>query len=231
MGLPRQFLNKRAKKTKAYFNEISEGITLSDPREAILVNVFLPIMDILSCQLGLIIRFEEIKSVVTSYQVLEPSCLSNASHLDLEGEARKFSNNFSNTISPLFPSQMLSIKTSFREKIAHLKSAKEMASFFIVENASLAITYPDVCMAYMMCMTVPITAATAERSFSKLKLIKNFLRSSMSQERLSGLALLLIGNERAKNLDFRKVIQQFARAKARRKNFKFPTTRKYCKLR
>ena len=26
-GLPRQFLNKRTKKTKAYFNEISKGIT------------------------------------------------------------------------------------------------------------------------------------------------------------------------------------------------------------
>ena len=121
---------------------------------------------------------------------------------------------------------MLSIKTSFREKIAHLKPAKEMASFLIVENASHATTYPDVCTAYMMYMTVPVTVATAERSFFKLKLIKNFLRSSMSQERLSDLALLTIENERAKNLDFRKVVQQFASAKARRKNFKFPTTRK-----
>ena len=33
----------------------------------------------------------------------------------------------------------------------------------------------------------------------------------MSQERLNGLALLSIENERAKNFDFRKVIQQFAR--------------------
>ena len=107
--------------------------------------------------------------------------------------------------------------TSYREKIAHLKSAKEMNGFFlIVENASLATTYPD----------VPVTVATAERSFSKLKLIKNFLRSSRSQERLNGLALLLIENEQAKNFDFRKVIQQFASAKARRKNFKFPITRK-----
>ena len=56
----------------------------------------------------------------------------------------------------------------------------------------------------MMYMTVSVTVATAERSFSKLKPIKNFLRSSMSQERLSGLALLSIENERAKNLDFRK---------------------------
>ena len=80
--------------------------------------------DILSCQL--INRFEEMKSVVTSYQVLKPSFLSNASHLDLEIEAREFSNKFSDNVSPLFPSQMLSVETSFREKIAHLKSAKSL---------------------------------------------------------------------------------------------------------
>ena len=128
--------------------------------------------------------------MVTSYQVSEPSFRSNASHLDREVESRKFSDKFSDNVSPLFPSQMLSTKTSFREKIAHLKSAKEMVSFLIVENASLATTYPDVCTAYMMYMTVPVTVPTAERSFCKLKLIKNVLPSSMSQERLSGLALL-----------------------------------------
>ena len=105
-------------------------------------------MDILSCQL--INCFEGMKSVVTSYQVLEPSFSSNASHLDLEIETRKLLNKFSDNVSLLFPSQMFSIKTSFREKIAHLKSVKEMASFLIVENVSLAITYPDVCTAYMM---------------------------------------------------------------------------------
>ena len=88
-----------------------------------------------------------------------------------------------------------------------------MASFLIVENASLATTYPDVCVTYVMYMTVPVPVAMAERSFSKLKLIKDFLRNSMSQERLSGLALLSTKNERVKNLDFRKVIQQFASAK------------------
>ena len=97
-------------------------------------------MDILSWQL--VSRFEGMKSVVTSYQVLEPSFLSNASHLDLEVEARKFSEKFSDNISPLFPSQMLSIK-----------------------NASLATTYPDVYTEYMMYMTVPVTAAMAKRFF------------------------------------------------------------------
>ena len=142
-GLPRQFLNKRAKKTKAYFDKISEGITLSDSKKRFCVTVFLPMIDILSCQL--INRFKGLKSVVTLFQVSKPSFLSNAFHLDLEVEARKFSKKFFDNVSPLFLSQMLSIKKSFRKKIAHLKSAKEMASFLIAENALLATTYPDVC--------------------------------------------------------------------------------------
>ena len=81
-GLPRQFLYKRAKKTKVYFDEISEGITLCDSKKGFCVTVFLLMMDILSCQL--INRFEGMKLVVTSYQVFEPSFLSNASHLVLE---------------------------------------------------------------------------------------------------------------------------------------------------
>ena len=50
-GFPRQFLNKTAKKTKAYFDEISEGITLSNPKKRFCITVFIPMMDILSCQL------------------------------------------------------------------------------------------------------------------------------------------------------------------------------------
>ena len=117
-------------------------LSLSDSKNQFRVTVFLPVMDILSCQL--INRFKRMKS--------EPSFLPNVSHLEVEVEARKFSNKF--LITSLFPSQMLSIKTSFREKIVHLKSAKEMASFLIVENASFATTYPGVCTAYMMYMTV-----------------------------------------------------------------------------
>ena len=88
--------------------------------------------------------------------------------------------NLSLARSLLLPSQILSIKTSFREKIAHLKSAKKLASFLIDENASLATAYPDVCTAYMMYMIIRVTVAKTERPFSKLKLIKNFLESFMS---------------------------------------------------
>ena len=68
-------------------------------------------------------------------------------------------------------------------------------------------------------MTIPVTVATAERSFSKLKLIKTYLRSSMGQERLSGLAALSIENSRARKLDLSSVVDGFAERKARKINF------------
>jgi hypothetical protein len=52
--------------------------------------------------------------------------------------------------------------------------------------------YPNIFVAYRILFTIPITVASAERSFSKLKLLNNYLRSTMSQERLNGLASLYI---------------------------------------
>ena len=86
-------------------------------------------MDIIFRQL--INRFEGIKSLVTTYQLFEPSILSSVFHLYIEVEVKKFYDKFADDGFPVFPSQILSIKTSFREKIAHLESSKEMASFLL----------------------------------------------------------------------------------------------------
>ncbi|XP_023735122.2 uncharacterized protein LOC111882996 [Lactuca sativa] len=53
-------------------------------------------------------------------------------------------------------------------------------------------TYPVSCLAYKILLIVPITVASAEKSFSKLNLLKFYLRSTMSQERLNVLALISI---------------------------------------
>ncbi|XP_075888860.1 platelet endothelial cell adhesion molecule-like [Nelusetta ayraudi] len=54
-----------------------------------------------------------------------------------------------------------------------------------------------------------------ERSFSKFKLIQNYLRSTMGQDRLSGLAVLSIQNEPARKFDIRQIVGEFAERKAR----------------
>ena len=59
-------------------------------------------------------------------------------------------------------------------------------------------------------VTLPVTVASAERSLSKLKLIKNSLRNAMSQERLNYLAILSIENELARQVNFDDLIDTFA---------------------
>jgi len=51
------------------------------------------------------------------------------------------------------------------------------------------IVIPGYLYCFNYVLSLPVTVASADRSFSKLKYIKNYLRNSMAQERLKGLAL------------------------------------------
>ncbi|KAH9734637.1 TTF-type domain-containing protein [Citrus sinensis] len=77
-------------------------------------------------------------------------------------------------------------------------------------------SFPNVFVAYRILLTIRVTVASAERSFSKLKLIKSFLRSTMSQKRLNRLAMLSIEKDFLGNLNFEDLINNFASKKARR---------------
>ncbi|KAL4089763.1 hypothetical protein QTP88_024734 [Uroleucon formosanum] len=79
--------------------------------------------------------------------------------------------------------------------------------------------YPNLEVALRIFLTMPVTTATCERSFSKLKLIKNYLRSTMGQERLSNLAILSIEQEIASKIDYTSIIEEFASKKARKVKF------------
>jgi hAT family C-terminal dimerisation region len=69
---------------------------------------------------------------------------------------------------------------------------------------------------YIYCHAV--TDSSAERSFSKLKLRKSYLRSSSAQDRLDSFALISIENEAARQLDLNELVNKFANIKARKKD-------------
>ena len=55
--------------------------------------------------------------------------------------------------------------------------------------------YPNLTRLLQVLITLPVSNAEAERSFSVLKRLKTDLRSTIGQERLNSLALLAVHNE------------------------------------
>ena len=58
-------------------------------------------------------------------------------------------------------------------------------------------------------MTIPVTVASAERSFSKLKLLKSYLRSTMKQERLNALAIITLESGMLEKIEYEYIIEDF----------------------
>ena len=80
----------------------------------------------------------------------------------------------------------------------------------ILEFVKVADYYPNESIAYRILLIVLVTIALAKRSFSKLKSIKTYLRSSMSQERLIELAMLCIEKDMLENINVDVIINDFA---------------------
>ncbi|CAI6376726.1 unnamed protein product [Macrosiphum euphorbiae] len=73
------------------------------------------------------------------------------------------------------------------------------------------IFFPSIKKLLLVLGTLPVSVATAERSFSTLRRLKTWIRSEMGQSRLTGLALLHIHRQLPLNVD--KIIDRFAKNK------------------
>lgn len=76
----------------------------------------------------------------------------------------------------------------------------------IIENKLIAFSVPNVCTAFQLIS--PLTV-TSWKAFSKLKIIINYLRNSISQTRLSGLGILSIEHEKAYRLNLDQLVRFF----------------------
>ncbi|KAL4153309.1 hypothetical protein QTP88_001142 [Uroleucon formosanum] len=118
-------------------------------------------------------------------------------------------------------------------KLNHIKII--LGFYFVLENYNILIVneetthlealsvvkyssecFPNIGIALRILLTIPVTLACAERSFSKLKLIKTYLRNKLSQENLSGLSIISIEKDIAESLDYDYIINQFAAQKSRK---------------
>ena len=84
------------------------------------------------------------------------------------------------------------------------------------KQASLKIMLSEVHKLVLLYLTVPVTTASAERSFSGLKQIKTYLRNSMTQQRLNHCILLHIHRNKTDNLDSPTIAAEFIERNERR---------------
>ncbi len=65
-------------------------------------------------------------------------------------------------------------------------------------------------------LVMPATNATSERSFSALRRVKSYLRSTTGQERLNYLMLLHVHSDKTDKLDLKSVLNDFVQDSAHR---------------
>ena len=78
------------------------------------------------------------------------------------------------------------------------------------------LMFPLVLKLIKLLLVVPATSATAERSFSTMKRLKTYLRSSMGQARLNHLCLLTVYSELVSQLNIVALVDEFSCANAYR---------------
>ena len=94
-------------------------------------------------------------------------------------------------------------------------NASNLLSF--LRKSNLEVVFPNISIALQVFLCMAVTNCSAERAFSYLKRIKNFLRSTMSEIRLDDLAILCIECDFMELLNFEHIIDEFANLKCRRK--------------
>ena len=77
--------------------------------------------------------------------------------------------------------------------------------------------YPSVHFFLKVFAVMPVSVASAERSFSTLRRLKTFLRTTMTEERSTGLTLMHI--HRDSDLDMESIINRFGNKQSRRLSF------------
>ncbi|XP_060868781.1 uncharacterized protein LOC132943724 isoform X8 [Metopolophium dirhodum] len=116
---------------------------------------------------------------------------------------------FKDTTDVLFESEI----ELWYTKWIHYKGNCLPSNILEVIDECSDMIYPNISSLLHILASLPISVATAERSFSTLRRLKTWLRAKMGEKRLTGLALLNI--HRDIEVDVETIIDQFSKVKNR----------------
>ena len=159
-------------------------------------------------------RFKGHQSVMQLFSFLYPQSLATCSNDEIRSATMNIMQKYGNDFSENLEFEIRSFATEFKSDIIQKHEIKDIVK--ILQDSRVISSFPQFHKLLILFLTIPVTGAAADRSFSKLKLIKTYLRSSMAQSRLSNLAIISIENKEAKAIDRDDLIFKFALLNARR---------------
>ncbi|KAJ8957584.1 hypothetical protein NQ318_020625 [Aromia moschata] len=95
----------------------------------------------------------------------------------------------------------------------------EMNFYRILVDNNFGAAFPNIEITLRMYLVLMVANCTGERSFSKMNIIKNRLRTTMTQKRLAYLSVLSIESDLLREMDFEEIINDLASKKARKVSF------------
>lgn len=86
----------------------------------------------------------------------------------------------------------------------------------VFKTNSLHNLYPNIFNVVKVVATLPVTVASCERAHSKIKIINNYLRASMSDDRLENLVQISIERDMADRIELDSLVDKFKAAGSRK---------------
>uniref|UniRef100_H2YLB0 HAT C-terminal dimerisation domain-containing protein n=1 Tax=Ciona savignyi TaxID=51511 RepID=H2YLB0_CIOSA len=208
--------SKREKTRKRQFDEGCSKETIFSPRERFRCEVYLPIMDALSSAVQH--RLHSYMHIQNKFGFLSNIC--ELSKDDIRHAAIQLMETYVNDFEDCFPSEMIHFSEFYKtvsgqEKKKTRNSSTEIEMLLLLNENMCSHIFPNVHIALRIYLCMAPSNCCGERSFSKLKRIKNEARNSMGQERLNFLSLMSIENDVVDSLFFTDLIRDFALRKAR----------------
>jgi hypothetical protein len=214
MDIGTSFRKRREIKIKRHFDEnpdVLDVATLS-PEESFRISYFIPIVD--QAISSLTTRFEQYQG----YQKMFGFLFTSETLQSLDNESLKSSCD--NLEAALEKDGKSDIDAN--ELYAELKflqnfiPQENMGPLEILKYMKRHNSFPNASIAYRVLLTIPVTVASAERSFSKLKLLKSYLRSTMLQQRLTDLAQISLESELLEKIEYERIIEEFISSNTKR---------------
>ena len=141
--------------------------------------------------------------------------LSKFNSVELTNCANLLHKKYKNDLLSSFSNECLHFKSYLLSKLkTEPMNILEMQKFIIENKVQEVFSYIEI--ATRMFLNIPASNCSAERSFSALKRIKNYLRSKLNEELLNDYTVLHIEAELVKTIEFDEVIDMFASTKARK---------------